>query len=189
MKNAQLVNGITVKFYHGGEWIEIDTDSTLPKEIGTRTRNDNDNNQWVGLVEKAYAKLYDNYANLTIGLTAHTMSDLTGGIGIHNRLDGLSWNQLKKIQDGRSKTLEDLFYLLMTDECDKNQPQRKLNAEFILTSGVADNKKPGVDLHGLKVDSQYTLLQFKTANKDDGGEEMFVRLWSPYGTGYVQVTS
>ena len=68
MKNAQLVNGITVKFYHGGEWIEIDTDSTLPKEIGTRTRNDNDNNQWVGLVEKAYAKLYDNYANLTIGL-------------------------------------------------------------------------------------------------------------------------
>ena len=31
------------------------------------------------------------------------MTDLTGGIGIHNRLDGISWTQLKKIQDGRSK--------------------------------------------------------------------------------------
>ena len=53
--------------------------------------------------EKAYAKLYDNYANLSNGLSSFTMTDLTGGIGIHNRLDDISWTQLKKIQDGRSK--------------------------------------------------------------------------------------
>ena len=71
----------------------------------------------------------------------------------------------------------------MTDECDKNEPHRKLNAEFILTSGCDTPKKLGTNLFGLKPNNMYNLLQFKMANKDDGTQEMFVRLWSPYGTG------
>ena len=74
----------------------------------------------------------------------------------------------------------------MTDECDKNEPHRKLNAEFILTSGV-EEKRPGFDYQGLRPRNQYILLQFKMAQKVDGDEEMFVRLWSPYNTGYVTI--
>ena len=62
------------------------TDSLLTVEIGTRS---NDDSQWIPLVEKAYAKLYDSYASLAGGLTSFTMTDLTG---IHNRLDGIPGN-------------------------------------------------------------------------------------------------
>ena len=99
-KNANFINGVIFNFYHCGEWIEIDTGCSLPRQIGTKA---DDGNLWISLVEKAYAKLYDNYMNLSGGLTSFTMCDLTGGVGIHNRLDGISWSQLTKFEDGRSK--------------------------------------------------------------------------------------
>ena len=104
--------GITIKFFQCGEWIEIVTDSLLTVEIGTRS---NDDSQWIPLVEKAYAKLYDSYASLAGGLTSFTMTDLTGGVSIHNRLDGLSWKHLKRIDDGRSKYVFKVIKLNITN--------------------------------------------------------------------------
>eukprot|EP00668_Euglena_longa_P003275 GGOE01003830.1.p1 GENE.GGOE01003830.1~~GGOE01003830.1.p1 ORF type:complete len:838 (-),score=157.55 GGOE01003830.1:459-2972(-) len=68
-----------VRFFYDGEWQRVVVDDLFP------TRNNKlvyghcqDQQLWVSIVEKAYAKLHGSYAAIVCGQTAHAMYDLTG---------------------------------------------------------------------------------------------------------------
>jgi len=45
-------------------------------------RGGEEDETWVPLIEKAYAKLYTNYSHLEGGVTHHSVEDLTGGVSV-----------------------------------------------------------------------------------------------------------
>ncbi|KAI5754596.1 hypothetical protein M8J77_009837 [Diaphorina citri] len=71
------------RFWHFGEWKEILVDDRLPTFQGRLVylHSTNPTEFWAALLEKAYAKFYGCYENLTHGgSTTRALQDLTGGI-------------------------------------------------------------------------------------------------------------
>uniref|UniRef100_A0A8D8Q5N7 Calpain-1 catalytic subunit n=2 Tax=Cacopsylla melanoneura TaxID=428564 RepID=A0A8D8Q5N7_9HEMI len=71
------------RFWHFGEWKEILIDDRLPTFQGRLVylHSTNPTEFWAALLEKAYAKFYGCYENLTQGgSTTRALQDLTGGI-------------------------------------------------------------------------------------------------------------
>ena len=69
-----------IKFCKNGEWVEVTIDDyfpCLPKGNPLFSRA-HDNEMWVLLIEKAYAKLHGNYFTLRGGFANEGMIDLTG---------------------------------------------------------------------------------------------------------------
>ena len=89
--NSLLSSGfVTCRFYIEGEWQEVKVDTRIPtrphsetkgiQRVASYGRCRNPEEQWVQLVEKAYAKLYGgNYECLNGGSVADALTDLTGG--------------------------------------------------------------------------------------------------------------
>ena len=89
--NSLLGGGfVTCRFYIEGEWQEVRVDTRIPtreysqekgiQRVAAYGRCRNAEEQWVQLVEKAYAKLYGgNYGSLNGGSVADALTDLTGG--------------------------------------------------------------------------------------------------------------
>ena len=70
-----------------GKWMSYKVDKYLPTSIAAIAA---DNEHWVPYCEKAYAKRYKTYENITGGWGAWGLTDLTGGIAIKTELD---WNR------------------------------------------------------------------------------------------------
>ncbi|XP_077285605.1 calpain-1 catalytic subunit-like isoform X2 [Arctopsyche grandis] len=70
------------RFWHFGEWKEVLVDDRLPTFRGRLIylHSSTTTEFWASLMEKAYAKLYGNYENLSSGSTTRSLQDLTGGI-------------------------------------------------------------------------------------------------------------
>jgi len=71
----------TVRLHKNGEWHDVVVDDNIPCS-GNKPcfgRCGNDNEMWVPIVEKAYAKLHCNYASISNCSVAECLSDLTGG--------------------------------------------------------------------------------------------------------------
>ncbi|XP_065156329.1 calpain-9-like isoform X3 [Atheta coriaria] len=70
------------RFWHFGEWRDILVDDRLPTFKGrlVHLHCSNTTEFWAALLEKAYAKFYGCYENLTHGSTTRALQDLTGGI-------------------------------------------------------------------------------------------------------------
>ncbi|XP_050298311.1 calpain-9-like isoform X2 [Anthonomus grandis grandis] len=70
------------RFWQFGEWKEIVVDDKLPTHKGRLVylHCSNSTEFWAALLEKAYAKFYGCYENLTQGSTTKALQDLTGGI-------------------------------------------------------------------------------------------------------------
>lgn len=70
------------RFWRYGEWIELCIDDRLPTFNGKLllTRNNDPNEFWAALFEKAYAKLYGSYGAIKGNLVNWALQDLTGGI-------------------------------------------------------------------------------------------------------------
>ncbi|XP_018324293.1 calpain-9 isoform X2 [Agrilus planipennis] len=70
------------RFWHFGEWREILVDDKLPTFKGRLVymHSTNATEFWAALLEKAYAKFYGCYENLSHGSTTRALQDLTGGI-------------------------------------------------------------------------------------------------------------
>ncbi|CAG8502677.1 7767_t:CDS:1 [Funneliformis mosseae] len=70
------------RFYRFGEWIEVVVDDYLPTRDGRLiyARSKDQNEMWVPLLEKAYAKLCKCYEALKSGSASDALVDLTGTI-------------------------------------------------------------------------------------------------------------
>ncbi|KAJ8915044.1 hypothetical protein NQ315_016019 [Exocentrus adspersus] len=73
---------IVFRFWHFGEWREIVIDDKLPTYKGRLVHLycSNPTEFWAALLEKAYAKFYGCYEQLSQGSTTRALQDLTGGI-------------------------------------------------------------------------------------------------------------
>ena len=69
-----------IKFCKNGEWVEVTIDDYFPCSPlgGPLFGRAHDNEMWVMLIEKAYAKLHGNYFTLRGGFANEGMIDLTG---------------------------------------------------------------------------------------------------------------
>jgi hypothetical protein len=73
----------TLQFFKNGEWMEVHIDDRLPcgtdgqPLFATCTVPEN---MWVGLVEKAYAKIHGGYRCLEFGAVPDALGDLTAGV-------------------------------------------------------------------------------------------------------------
>lgn len=69
-----------IKFCKNGEWVEVTIDDYFPclPFGGPLFSRAHDNEMWVLLIEKAYAKLHGNYFTLRGGFANEGMMDLTG---------------------------------------------------------------------------------------------------------------
>jgi len=170
-------NGISFHFFHCGKWVKVTVDKYLPSSIGSYSRRDTD--LWIPYLEKAYAKFHRTYTSIKGGLACFAMVDLTGGIAIHNELKGLTWNFLKNAKDGRFKTLNDLFFLLMDDNKKSDQ---KLNENYIMTSALIGESESKNE-YGLLQNHEYTVVEFELVVNRSGDEIQLVRLRNPWGFG------
>ena len=68
------------QFYRLGKWQTVEVDNILP--LTRRARRTDDNEWWVCLVEKAYAKFNGSYESIEGGFTGWALTELTGGIAI-----------------------------------------------------------------------------------------------------------
>ena len=83
----------TCRFYKNGSWVEVTTDTRAPATSGFGDggahgspepiygRCLDPREQWVSLLEKAYAKLHGSYEALSGGSVTEALVDLTGGSG------------------------------------------------------------------------------------------------------------
>ncbi|CAH1270967.1 CAPN9 [Branchiostoma lanceolatum] len=70
------------RFWRFGAWQDVYVDDNLPTVHGrlTYARCSDNNEFWLPLIEKAYAKLNGSYAALISGQATDALTDLTGGI-------------------------------------------------------------------------------------------------------------
>ena len=68
------------QFYRLGRWENVQVDNILP--LTRRARRTDDDEWWVCLVEKAYAKFNGSYDSIEGGFTSWALTELTGGIAI-----------------------------------------------------------------------------------------------------------
>ncbi|OVA06359.1 Peptidase C2 [Macleaya cordata] len=74
----------TVRFCIQGEWVPVVVDDWIPCEAPGKpafATSRKQNELWVSLLEKAYAKLHGSYEALEGGLVQDALVDLTGGAG------------------------------------------------------------------------------------------------------------
>lgn len=67
-----------------GEWVPVIVDDWIPCESPTKpafATSRKENEFWVSILEKAYAKLHGSYEALEGGLVQDALVDLTGGAG------------------------------------------------------------------------------------------------------------
>ena len=75
------VGAYQVRFCKGGRWVTVTVDDFFPvhKDSGRLAFSHSPNNElWVALVEKAYAKLHGSYAAIESGSICDAFQDLTG---------------------------------------------------------------------------------------------------------------
>jgi len=78
---ANAAGAYAVKLFHNGAWRTIVVDDRIPCDDHGRPlfgRSTDPNELWVGLLEKAYAKLYGSYDAIVGGNIAEALRDLTG---------------------------------------------------------------------------------------------------------------
>jgi len=79
----------TFKFYKGGRWVFVSVDDRLPCSFSGSPyfcKSSNNNEVWMCLVEKAYAKLHGGYEAIRRGFVEHALKDLTGGCVAHYKI-------------------------------------------------------------------------------------------------------
>lgn len=86
-----------------GEWREVIVDDLIPcfdKQSGPSFTIGKENELWVPLLEKAWAKLYNSYAKIEVGIPLEMLHDLTGAptqyFFLQNVDSGVVWKELSR---------------------------------------------------------------------------------------------
>ena len=85
------MNYFSVKMIYRGKWRTVDVDEFIPFAYGTPAFSKSKNNElWVMILEKAWAKLYMSYKQLEGGFPEEPLHDLTGAPIKHIFLQNVS---------------------------------------------------------------------------------------------------
>jgi hypothetical protein len=104
-------NGIyVVRFFKEGRWVMVIIDDRIPCDVNSvplYARSKDENEIWVMLLEKAYAKLHGCYEALSGGMTDYGLKDLTGGVPLQVSMSdptaGSIWSVIQSsIQQGHT---------------------------------------------------------------------------------------
>lgn len=158
-----------VKVCDMGEWKEIVVDDLFPcktENSGPVFTIGNDNELWVLLLEKAWAKIYGSYASIEAGLTREALHDLTGAPTEYFNIQ----------PEARCPENEDAWAALMNGE--KNN--------YIMTAGSDDLSGDGQDnitKIGLVGSHAYSLLSCHEVTHPNRGRVRLVKLRNPWGKG------
>ncbi|XP_014247499.1 calpain-9-like isoform X3 [Cimex lectularius] len=152
------------RFWHFGEWKEVLIDDRLPTFKGrlVYSHSTNPTEFWVALLEKAYAKLYGCYENLSSGgSTTRALQDLTGGIvqsfGLTNQDRYLTYQVLNSAVPRSS--------LLIASINPEKENKRQLRLR-----------------NGLMTQTAYSVTGLARV-RGHAGETPLVRLRNPWGKG------
>ena len=155
-------------FWHYGKWVNVVIDDRLP--FGSNNRlyfcknNEEPNEFWSALLEKAYAKLYKSYQNLNGGFTEDALIDLTGGIQ-------------EKIMHYSFKTKEDELW---------NQLVAAWKKESLLTASIHATTLTIENIlkNGLIEGHAYSITKFATINNSAFQDERLLRIRNPWGNSF-----
>lgn len=79
LQELNQCNYFSVKLLYKGKWVTVDMDEYVPFLYGKPAfTKANDNELWVVLLEKAWAKLYTSYKRIEAGYPEEALHDLTG---------------------------------------------------------------------------------------------------------------
>ncbi|CAF4218813.1 unnamed protein product, partial [Adineta steineri] len=155
---------LSCRFWQYGRWIEIVVDDYLPTEddrLILCRNNEEENEFWIALLEKAYAKLYDSYESLKGGIITEALVDMTGGIG-----------ELFYMKDIMNK---DLFWQTINTA---------LNHGAMIGCGTPQDKteRESKSSDGLIGNHAYAVTDATDVKRKDGEVVKLVRCRNPWGT-------
>lgn len=153
--------GYIYKFFKMGKWMSYKVDKMLPTSIAAIAA---DNEHWVPYCEKAYAKRYKTYENITGGWGAWGLTDLTGGIAIKTELN---WEDPGK---------HELFAYLYD-----NQDRVLVTSGINGGSGGAGGEV--LQENGLYAGHEYSLLKMEVVKTSDGRMVQLLNIRNPWGKG------
>ena len=79
LDELNTINYFSVKLLYKGKWVTIDMDEYVPYLYGQPAfTKANENELWVILLEKAWAKLFTSYKRIEAGYPEEPLHDLTG---------------------------------------------------------------------------------------------------------------
>ncbi|KAL8566600.1 hypothetical protein ACOMHN_054822 [Nucella lapillus] len=150
------------QFWQYGVWKEVVVDDRLPTRYNrllycSNTKQENE--FWVALLEKAYAKLYGCYEAIVGGRVHDALLDLTGGI-----------TELVELEE----TAEDTLTSLLIDTYNMDT----LMGGAIFGRGASETRRP----NGLYEKHAYSIIRLKMVNYR-GQKLLLLLLRNPFGKG------
>jgi len=104
------------QFFKNGRWQYVTIDTRIPYSNTTKKplygHCSSDEEFWVPLMEKAYAKLHKSYEALCGGTMAHGLVDLTGGVSEKINLTVPDYKELLVADTSSGKKAPPFFYEL-----------------------------------------------------------------------------
>lgn len=95
-----------LRFWQNDSWVDVVIDDRLPTVDDRRLKfaqSSVENEFWVALVEKAYAKLKGSYEALKSGFSTVSFTDLTGGKCFSYYLDNQEFRLIKTLKEAKRK--------------------------------------------------------------------------------------
>jgi len=149
------------KILYKGKWMTVDMDEYVPWRYGKPAfTKASENELWVVLLEKAWAKMYTSYRRIAAGYPEEPLHDLTGAPCKHLYMQHSSFDKEKDWQ-----------YLLVASQ-----------KEFAMCSSSQAGSDTNKSYTGVVQGHAYTFLN-ATYLKVDGEYHRVVQLRNPWGKG------
>jgi hypothetical protein len=169
-KDSKKRGRYVFRFFKEGEWTSVEIDDRLPcDEFGNLIfgRCADKNELWVPLLEKAYAKLYGSYQQLSGGHVMNAIVDMTGGVSQITKItadmaqNNEMWDKLQYQTDNGS---------YMIGVCSIGIPEKQLEESGLLGGhayAVLEAKKTSSGIRLIRIRNPWGHGEWKLKWSDD----------------------
>ncbi|KAH3759519.1 calpain-1 catalytic subunit [Pelomyxa schiedti] len=163
----QLDIGLFIcRFWKNGSWMPVCVDDRLPCTADRKpafARCKDPNEQWVSLLEKAYAKVHGSYHGIISGNVLYAFSDLTSGAG-----EVLKWPSKERRKEDREKLWAAITYAI--------------NRGWLLgcSSSLSNLPEEEMQQTGLMAKHTYTLIYATSVTRGDKKTNL-IKIRNPWG--------